>query len=329
MKKGFTLIELLAVILIIGIIALIAMPIVNKIVKESKISSFKSDAFVVIKTIELNNLKEGNIIETKDDLKKIGIKSDSYEVINIGKSNGELYLEMVGKNQWNGYVACGTYDDIKIVKSLEECKIISPSLILHIPMEGNADDISGNGHNGIVLGASIVDGKYGQAYSFDGVDDYIRIPLVLTNNEFSVSAWIYHNEYTQDGDAIIGNSSWNTWFTKGFVIRFWKSNTSLSFVFGNSTTGSNKARTIPMRMWSHVAATYDGETYKIYVDGNLTTSENFTYSVPTNTIRIGSDFTNSGDVNFNGIIDDVQIYSKALEIEDIKRVMNNLNPLNG
>lgn len=31
-------------------------------------------------------------METKDDLMKIGIKSDSYEFINIGKSNGELYL---------------------------------------------------------------------------------------------------------------------------------------------------------------------------------------------------------------------------------------------
>lgn len=329
MKKGFTLIELLAVILIIGIIALIAIPIVSKIVKESKISSFKSDASVVIKTIELNSLKEGNIIETKEDLKKIGIKSDSYEFINIGKSNGELYLEMVGKNQWNGYVACGTYDDIKVVKSLDECKIISPNLILHLPMEGNADDISGNGHNGIVLGASIVDGKYGKAYSFDGIDDYIRIPLVLTNNEFSVSAWIYHNEYTQEGDAIIGNSSWNTWFTNGFVIRFWKSNTTLRFTFGNSTSGGLITTNVPMRAWTHVAATYDGKTYKAYVNGNLITSQDISYSIPTNTIRIGSDFTNSGSVNFNGSIDDVQIYSKALEIEDIKRIMNNLSPLNG
>ncbi len=329
MKKGFTLIELIAVILIIGIIALIAIPTVTKIVRESKISSFKSDASTVLKTIELNSLNAGNIIETKDDLSKIGIKPDSYETINVGKSNGDTYLEMVGKKQWSGYIACGTYDDIKVVNDLSECKISSPSLVLHLPMEGNANDISGNAHNGIVSGATIVDGKYGKAYKFDGINDYISIPYVLANNEFSVSAWIYHTDYTQDGDAIIGDSSWNIWFTKGFVIRFWKSNTNLSFILGNSTTGAISTRTIPMQQWTHIAMTYDGKTYKVYVDGTLITSKDSSYSVPTNTIRIGSDFTNSGTVNFNGIIDDVQIYSKALEIDDIKRVMNNQGPLNG
>lgn len=56
----------------------------------------------------------------------------------------------------------------------------------------------------------------------------------------------------------------------------------------------------------YVAKTYDGEVYKVYVDGTLISSKNLAYSIPTNTIKIGSDFTNFGSVNFNGIIGDVQ-----------------------
>ena len=52
MKKGFTLIELLAVILILSIIALIAIPTVNNILKEARIGAFEAGANNIMKYME-------------------------------------------------------------------------------------------------------------------------------------------------------------------------------------------------------------------------------------------------------------------------------------
>jgi len=40
----------------------------------------------------------------------------------------------------------------------------------------SAKDLSGNGNDGIIYGAKCVDGKFGKALSFDGVNDYVEVP---------------------------------------------------------------------------------------------------------------------------------------------------------
>ena len=92
-NKGFTLIELLAVILILGIIALIAIPTVNSILKESRTGAWKSTASQMTKAAE-------NYFQLKQ------IKNQDYVVdFKTGKANNGLYFENESKTSAEKEVA--------------------------------------------------------------------------------------------------------------------------------------------------------------------------------------------------------------------------------
>jgi hypothetical protein len=69
-------------------------------------------------------------------------------------------------------------------------------LVAYYPFNGNADDESGNDNNGIVYGASLTEDRFGnedQAYSFDGLNDFIVINSNFPLKKVSVSVWIKPN----------------------------------------------------------------------------------------------------------------------------------------
>ena len=61
---------------------------------------------------------------------------------------------------------------------INEIDSLTQGLIAYYPFNGNADDASGNGHHGVVIGATLVSDRFDQtqnAYLFDGVNDYIDL----------------------------------------------------------------------------------------------------------------------------------------------------------
>jgi len=105
-------------------------------------------------------------------------------------------------------------------------QIPTDSLVAYYPFNGNANDESGNGNNGIVNGATLTADRFGNAnsaYSFDGVSNYIEVAdnstLNFGTNDFSISMWLKYPSQvggTSDYACIITKSDaslyWNCHF---------------------------------------------------------------------------------------------------------------------
>lgn len=202
------------------------------------------------------------------------------------------------------------------------------------PGDGNATDIVGGNDGTLQGGATFVPGLVGQAFSFDGVDDYVLVPdaanLDLTSG-ITIETWINPAAVQDDGAGIVAKGA-GTQEAYGLDIvgnicpRFFFRDASLSaFQQGPGCV-------LTPGIWTHVAATYDAATgaMKFYVNG-VELGSPFNSAPPNTLIRtndhelsIGSRQSGSAayDLNFSGLIDEVEIYNRALTAEEIAAIFN-------
>lgn len=219
-------------------------------------------------------------------------------------------------------------------------QIPTSGLIGSWPFTGNADDATTFGNDGIVSGATLTTDRFGStnsAYSFDGIDDQIRIPaasqLYRYNTSFTISAWvrqtatppgysqaIFTNRTNTAGSEFSIDGAGNNIGAEGF----------LAFVTYNGTYGiCRSTNMVPINNgYQHVAVVFthngsNNNTVKVYVNGALNNIEtgiiNIPYSTEDTYIGWGPYFTQT-DRHFDGDIDDIFLYDRALadsEIEDL------------
>ena len=197
----------------------------------------------------------------------------------------------------------------------------------------NATDSSGNENTGTVNGATWSGGTLNGALDFDGTDDYVDLGnLDIPGNQLTISGWINADNFTHltDHDAPIVSKAIGTaeqsyfWMLSSIKS---ESNTSLRFRLKTNditTTLVGSSVVLTTNTWIHVAAVYDGSQMRLYQDGievgsiNKIGDINQDSNVP---VWIGRN--PSGHGPFDGLIDDVQIHSRALSITEIAALANN------
>ncbi|MHA1742729.1 MAG: LamG-like jellyroll fold domain-containing protein, partial [Candidatus Heimdallarchaeota archaeon] len=199
--------------------------------------------------------------------------------------------------------------------------------------EGSGDiagDSSGLINNGTIYGATWVDGKYGKALSFDGVG-YVEVPYHPSLDPPSITflAWIKIKEWrttTPYHEPIVkqGDSSNNF----GFAVNHRGAlNKKLYLVSasGGTNPGDFSAGTVEANRWYLVGFIWEDLTastsrQELILNGEIIASREINVPKPSilTDIYIGRGIVFWEDNKFNGFIDEVRIYNRALSPEEIK-----------
>ncbi len=217
------------------------------------------------------------------------------------------------------------------------------------PFNGNANDESGNGNNGTVNGATLTSDRNGvanKAYSFDGSDwiEVMNSTTIQPSTAFSISAWVFvessqpslGGNYTR---IISKNHSEAQNFATyqlitGLNTGYGKAGVCIRTGSGISAAGNNGIYTWTgatnnlIGQYQLIVGTYNGSELKIYQNGVLSSSLNYTGNLFYDSGKLWFGRGKSGasapgtDMFFNGKIDDIGIWNRALTQTEITTLYN-------
>lgn len=214
-------------------------------------------------------------------------------------------------------------------------QIPTNGLIGWFPFNGNTIDESNSTNDGVNNGAILASDRFGNpnsAFNFNGTSSYISVPNIaqVGNAARTISAWIKTNSAIQN--CVISTGDYNL------------NSISFNFVVGYSYGSSPQAGTVGVMgfnndyypstgtlvndsQWHLICATYDGAgSLKIYVDGQLNNTANYTYNTngQFNYIGKSNDINNAGanQYFFDGLIDDVGFWNRELIASEVNQLFN-------
>ncbi|MEK7952070.1 Calx-beta domain-containing protein [Luteolibacter soli] len=195
----------------------------------------------------------------------------------------------------------------------------------------NADDTTGRVQDGTVTGALWTSGITGNALSFDGVDDGVLVgtsAAIIGLGDLSLTAWVKVDPGSPLGTVIQQRDSGGTGQQGNYMLNVNANGTVNFFIYGGSayqfdltTTGA-----INDGQWHHLAALRSGTSGKIYIDGvEAAAGSGTTQPLLSRAVAIGYD-ARDNTKRFDGLIDDVRIYERALSAAEVDGLHDALVP---
>jgi len=200
---------------------------------------------------------------------------------------------------------------------------LDTGLIAYWPFSRNANDSTGHGYNGTVIGATLTFDRLGRdsmAYDFNGTNGFIQVPddsaWAFGQRPFTIVIWVNFRIVTNK--YIIGQSN------GGGSTDKWM----LQYELGRIRFHTNSPQTGPLypvwyawqplvNQWYQIVVTREGNSYCLYVDSTLMATGQDTNPVRDSwaPLLIGRA---EGTLTFNGQLDDIRIYNRALSAQEVR-----------
>ena len=222
-------------------------------------------------------------------------------------------------------------------------------LVGYWPFNGNANDESGNGNNGIILpGVTYSNDRYNvqnKSLLIDGVDGGVPNNMITnkgallpsaipSNSDFTISAWFQIADLTKG----VASSTPTNSFTAQTILCGLPFN-SFGLTFNHpyapnkimSCLGSFCGPNNPVSWdfsnqldWHHVCVRKTSNNFSYFLDGTLVNSTNLNFNFALTSLQIGGIPVSTGEV-FSGHVDDVGIWNRALTQQEISDLSNSVS----
>jgi hypothetical protein len=197
--------------------------------------------------------------------------------------------------------------------------------VAYYPFSGDANDASGNGHNGTASNTVPANDRFGNpksAYSFNGTSSSIVVPndtALNFQNAITVNFWIKVGAFYPSREQYpISHGNWqNRWkfsITPNSNTLRWTVRNSLG-----TAKDLDSETHLALNTLYNVTGVYSGSDFEIYLNGQL---DAFTFfsgliNITTYDLTMGQDLPGDNNWNFNGTLDDVRIYNYILPVSQI------------
>lgn len=196
-----------------------------------------------------------------------------------------------------------------------------------------AYDSSGNWNTGIPTGGptkATSSCMIGSCYSFDGNDDYINMgsgASLNTPTDYTIGMWAYNKAGSDTYPTLFNRAGQSG--SNGF---FWvytggtdEVNVSFQWSTGSGYISTTFNNVFPKDAWTHLTFVFTNsdKALKLYANGSqFSTTRTLTNSLPVDdgALYVGTYQGTATNYSFDGSIDDVRIYNRALSVSEIKQL---------
>lgn len=229
-----------------------------------------------------------------------------------------------GTNRTNGTIGSQGIQGIAGINGTR----LTDGLVAYYPFDEKAGyntyDWSGNANNGINYGATITTGKFGNALSFNGVNNYINIlhssSLNLSNTNMVICVWVKISAYAY---SIIVNKGTNGGVNDGYIL-FLDGSGKINFAsrYSGESGWVTGLVSVPLNEWIFIVGLRNNTLISVYYNTVFDNSGVASGLIPVNTQNIHIGFWSAYGLYTVGLYDDIRIYNHALSLDEISNIYN-------